>query len=103
MQYMLTPYATEIVPFAWWEGAFTEQELNWLQAKARSANTNAEVGGGADGRVDGQIRRSQVSWMESNKETEWVFRKLADVASKLNSQFFRLDLTGFGESLLGPH
>lgn len=97
MQYVLTPYATSLPPFAWWEGAFTEDELNWLQQKARVANSQAQVGGA--GNVDKNIRRSQVNWMDNTAETQWVFRKLADVASNLNAQFFRFDLTGFGESL----
>ena len=31
MQHLLTPYAMPTEPFAWWEGAFTEQQLDWLQ------------------------------------------------------------------------
>lgn len=95
---MLTPYATEMVPFAWWENGFTEQELNWLQEQARNAKSSAVVGDG-DGRLDNQVRRSQVSWLEMSESNRWVFIKLANIASKLNSQFFRFDLTGFGEAL----
>lgn len=99
MQYLLTPYAKAIPPFAWWEGAFTEQELNWLQAKAKAAEHNAEVGSNTGGVVDKQIRRSQVSWLNNNPNTKWVFEKLAHVASQLNAEHFRFDLTGFGENL----
>jgi PKHD-type hydroxylase len=99
MQYLLTPYAKPIPPLAWWEGAFTEQELNWLQAKAKSAEQNAQVGGGAAGVVNKQIRRSQVSWLDNNPNTKWVFEKLAHVTSQLNAEHFRFDLTGFGENL----
>ena len=99
MQYLVTPYAQPIEPFAWWEGAFTEQELDWLQNKAKNAGEAAEVGGVAGAEVNKTVRRSQVSWINKSAENEWVFKKLADVASKLNSQFFRFDLTGFGEPL----
>jgi len=99
MQYLLTPYAKPIPPFVWWEGAFTEQELNWLQAKAKAAEQNAEVGGGEGGVVNKQVRRSQVSWIDNNPNTKWVFEKLAHVASQLNAENFRFDLTGFGENL----
>ena len=34
MQHMLTPYAMAVEPFVWWEGAFTDQELDWLQQQA---------------------------------------------------------------------
>jgi len=100
MQYLLTPYAKRIEPFAWWEGAFSEEELNWLQQKAKAADQNAVVGvGNGIGGVNPNVRRSQISWLENNPNTKWVFEKLAHVASQLNADHFRFDLTGFGEKL----
>lgn len=99
MQYVLTPHATPIESFVWWEGAFTEQELNWLQSKAKSSEQNAQVGGGGDGGVNPNIRRSQVSWLTNTPDTKWVFEKLAFVVAKNNAEYFRFDLTGFGEAL----
>lgn len=99
MQYVLTPYSTPIEPFAWWEGAFTEQELDWLQAKAQNGGVDAQVGGEGVGAVNKDIRRSQISWLYNTPDSTWVFEKLGHVASSLNSQFFQFDLTGFGESL----
>lgn len=96
---MLTPYSEPIEPFCWWEGAFTEQELNWLQQQAINADTRAQVGGGADPEHLAKIRRSKISWIRNSPDTQWVFEKLAHVASSLNSQFYRFDLTGFGEAL----
>jgi hypothetical protein len=43
MQHLLTPYSKKIEPFAWWENAFTEEQLAWLQQKAKCASVNAEV------------------------------------------------------------
>lgn len=103
MQYMLTPYSENQEPFAWWEGAFTGQELNWLQQKAREANQKAQVGGGNGGGVNPEVRRSDLNWMANTPETTWVFEKLANVVSSLNSQYFRFDLTGFGEQIQLTH
>jgi PKHD-type hydroxylase len=99
MQYLLTPYTKAVEPWAWWEGLFTEQELNWLQQKAKAAENNARIGGGGAGNVNSQIRRSQVDWLKNTPDTEWVFDKLAKAASQLNVEHFRFDLTGFGEPL----
>jgi PKHD-type hydroxylase len=99
MQYLLTPHALTIEPFVWWEGAFTEQELNWLQDKAKRAEQNATVGEDGVGVVNANVRRSQVSWLNNSPDTKWLFDKLADVVSKMNAQHFRFDLTGFGEEL----
>ena len=99
MQYVLTPYTKRLEPYAWWEGAFTEQELDWLQEKAKNAEQAGQVGGGKGSVINPNVRRSQVSWLNNNADTQWVFERLGFVISKLNSQHFNFDLTGFGEAL----
>jgi PKHD-type hydroxylase len=99
MQHLITPYDSKIEPFAWWEGAFTLEELDWLRKIALSAETIAQVGGDPTQEDLTKIRRSTISWMKKNQENFWVFEKLAHVVSVLNSQFFRFDLTGFAEEL----
>jgi len=96
MQHLLTPYTKLMPPFSWWEGAFTDKELDWLQNKAKNAEQNAQI---SDGAISTDIRRSQVSWLNNDADTKWVFEKFADVASKINTADFRFDLTGFGEPL----
>lgn len=97
MQYVLTPHAKQIEPWAWWDGAFSDQELTWLQEKAKNATENAKVGGSRNNNVNPQIRRSQISWLTNTPETQWVFDKFANVVTQLNAEHFRLELTGFGE------
>lgn len=102
MQYLITPYSKSVEPFVWWDNAFSEQELNWLQEQAINSNNQAQVG---DVDINLQkeslhkIRRSKVSWLHYNNNTRWIFEKLSHVCSSLNSQFYRFDLTGFGEAL----
>jgi len=95
MQHLLTPYSRKIEPFAWWEGAFTNEELDWLQQKAKEATQEARVGGG----VNNEIRRSEVNWLKKDRECEWVFERLAHVVASLNASYFGFDLTGFAEDL----
>ena len=99
MQHLLTPYSRKIESFAWWEGAFTEQELDWLQQKAKEATQEAQVGDGNNGVVSSEIRRSELNWLTKNPECSWVFEKLSHVVSSLNAAYFGFDLTGFGEAL----
>lgn len=99
MQHLLTPYAMPVEPFAWWEGAFSDQELDWLQEQAKQANQRAQAGNMENEEQLKRVRRSHVSWIDKTSDTAWVFEKLADVASSLNAQFYRFDLTGFGEAL----
>lgn len=103
MQHMLTPYSFPYQPFAWWEGAFSEQQLNWLQQQARNVQMKAQVGGGGEGITNPNIRRSGLNWLSKTQETTWVFDILGHVVSTLNAQFFGFDLTGFGEHLQLTH
>lgn len=99
MQHVLTPYSRKIEPFAWWEGAFTEEQLNWLQQKAKEATTPAQVGGRGNGAIAEGIRRSELNWMPKNENTAWVFETLAHVVSSLNADYFGFNLTGLSEQI----
>lgn len=99
VQYLLTPYSRHIENYVWWEGAFTEQELNVLQQRAANSTQRGKVGGELSREDLNKIRRSNVTWVDCSPDTEWIFKKLSHVASALNSQFYNLDLTGFGEPL----
>lgn len=99
MQHVLTPHSETIEPFAWWEGGFSDQELDWLQNQAIKADQRAQVGGNPVGEDLARIRRSQVSWLNKTQDTTWLFEKLGHIASSLNAQYYRFDLTGFGEAI----
>lgn len=99
MQHLLTPNARKIEPFAWWEGAFDSEELDWLQQKAKDATQQAQIGGGGNGEINDKVRRSELNWLNKDSECAWVFERLAHVVSSLNADYFGFDLTGFGEPL----
>jgi len=99
MQHLLAPHAREIEPFAWWNDAFTSEQLDWLQQKAKEATESAQIGGGDDGRVNDNVRRSELNWLNKDPECAWVFERLSYVAARLNAEHFGFDLTGFSEPL----
>lgn len=99
MQHMLTPHSENQEAYAWWDNGFTNDQLNWLQQQARNVKEKAAVGNGTNGSIDTGIRRSGLNWMPNTQETQWVFEKLGHIVSSLNAQFFRFDLTGFGEPI----
>jgi PKHD-type hydroxylase len=92
--YPLISYSEKQEVFAWWENAFTEEELDFLQSRAKEGQEKAAVG---HNNLDRSLRRASLSWLNNGPEFEWVFAKLSHVVSSLNSQFFRYDLEGFGE------
>jgi len=99
MQYVLNPYAAPRPPWATWNDGFSPAELDILQNYAINADIPANVGGNNNGRVDNDIRRSKVKWMNNDNEYSWVFHRLGHIISTLNAQFYQFDLTGFGEAL----
>jgi PKHD-type hydroxylase len=103
MQHLLTPFSKTIEPYVWWEKAFTESELTFLQDKAKNCSQNAQVGSSSQGKVNESIRRSKTDWISNSQETNWLFSRLGNIASKLNSDYFGFDLVGFGEALQLTH
>lgn len=99
MQHLLTPHTKKIESFAWWDNAFTSEQLDWLQQKAREAADKAQVGGGNGGEINDSVRRSELNWLHKDRECAWVFDRLAHVAASLNADHFGFELTGFGEAL----
>lgn len=100
---LIVPYSDQITQIAWWNDAFTDEELNWLQSKARNEGSAAQVGGGGKGEYRPEIRRSQISWLHPTEENMWVFNRIGHVVSNLNARFFKFDLTCFGESIQLTH
>lgn len=99
MQHVIIPFAKKIEPYVWWEGAFSDSEIDWLQNKSIQASTNALIGTKNNERNSSDIRRSKISWLEKTKDSSWVFERLSDVVSQINSQYYNFDITGFGEPL----
>lgn len=100
MQYLLTPYSEFLEPFAYWENGLNENELDWLQKEAMNSFQEAKIGQNEQPiEEQKKHRRSQITWLDCNENTKWVFEKLSHIVSSLNSQFYRFDLTGFGEAL----
>ena len=99
MQYVLTPYSDISPSYCFWEKGFSEEELDWLQDRATNSSERGIVNleGSAEEHCD--IRRSDLSWMYNEPETNWVYERIADIASSLNSKFYRFDLSGFGEAI----
>jgi PKHD-type hydroxylase len=84
--------------FATWENGFTDQDIkSIIDIGEKYCKTEAKVGGQQDGQDISKIRKSEVSWINLNNETNWLYDKLAYIARQLNGQFFDYNLYGFVE------
>ena len=81
---------------AYWEGFLTESELNEILALPNWANTeDARIGGGTESNeVNKDVRRTQVCWMEADKKTAHIWKKISIAIAEVNRNFFHFDLTG---------
>ena len=46
-----------------------------------------------------KTRKSNISWLSPSDNLEWLYRRLTDVITDLNNQFFRFDIFGIQEGL----
>jgi PKHD-type hydroxylase len=99
VQFQITPRVKDIIPWAYWDDAFSPEQLDWIQAEIKKSTGVAQVGNGDGGVVNSDLRRSRIGWMANTPDTSWVFERLGHVVANLNAECFNFDLDGFGESL----
>lgn len=97
--WLLKPYPYE--NYCWNTGIFTDEEIERIIVIGkRLSPKRAETAGSGEDCLD--HRRSFVSWIRANSETEWIYRKLTDVVNENNRQFWNFDLEKI-ESLQFTH
>jgi PKHD-type hydroxylase len=82
--------------FAFWDDAFSAAELSdirkigdALPKEKATVNTTLDQ--------IPEIRTSDISWIAYNRDTAFIYDKMAYVARMLNGQFFDFDISGFVE------
>jgi len=79
--------------FAWWENAFTKEELNKI---CKIGHKKKKQKGSVPTGIDKKVRNSTISWLEPEG---WIADRLEFIAQNLNGKYFGLDLWGFTENL----
>lgn len=92
------PMNEYLASFVTWRGAFTDTELDEI-VKYCDANLLLDdaLVGDTRGEVVKDIRKSKVGWIHQNKDTDWLYSKLAWVSRELNNKFYNFNLYGFVE------
>jgi PKHD-type hydroxylase len=86
--------------YAYWEGFLTEEQINRILAAPEWLNAQAARIGGVSngGAVNENVRRTDVSWMYPTSATKDIWDCFSDVVARINSTYFKFDLTGFYEA-----
>ncbi|NDB80815.1 2OG-Fe(II) oxygenase [archaeon] len=58
----------------------------------------AETGGGEDSQVS-DYRISEISWIEQQPRSNWLYDKIADYAIEANKEMWKFDIWGYHDSL----
>jgi PKHD-type hydroxylase len=79
--------------WAYWDKAFTKEECEQIIEIGNSkAQNKAVTRGGLH-----KVRKSEVSWLYPSEDTEWIYRRMTDIITNLNEQYFKFDLFGATE------
>ena len=87
-------YLDQLNSYAYLEKAFTKEECETI---IKIANAKGLIKGKTKGQSD--VRQSQICWLYSSDNLDWVFKKITDIVLNLNNRFFQFDIFGLNEGL----
>tara|TARA_R110000744_G_scaffold379311_1_gene497025 strand:+ start:965 stop:1531 length:567 start_codon:yes stop_codon:yes gene_type:complete len=85
--------------FAWWEDAFTDEEIEKLKEYAKTLAINTARVHNGEGPPPEHTRKTKVSWISNTPEASWIYERMAFVVRELNTQYYNFDLYGFVEDM----
>ena len=85
-------YLDQLNSYAYLEKAFTKEECETI---IKIANAKGLIKGKTKGQSD--VRQSQICWLYSSDNLDWVFKKITDIVLNLNNRFFQFDIFGLNE------
>lgn len=88
-------YWEQPAPFVHWQDAFSAEELDILQEKAKKAKDPATVGQNVENQ---EVRRTSLSWL-CPKEFAWAYERVALVVAKVNFYHYRYELTNISGAI----
>lgn len=87
------------LPYACWEGAFTEGEMDRIEAHGDSlTHEKAALFGRDISEEYGKIRITRTAWIEPSPETKWIYDRIQAVIRALNKRVWEFDISGFSEN-----
>ncbi len=85
--------------YAFWEKAFSVEECEVIKNIAKGKGLIKGTTFKQDPNKDSDVRDSEVCWLSHSDNLEFAFRKMTDMVTSLNNQYFQFDLFGFIEGL----
>ena len=83
--------------YAFWNNAFSKEECQTIINIAKNKGLIKSKTGQGLIKGESDLRDSKISWLYSNDDIDWAFRRVTDIVLNLNEKFFKFDLFGLNE------
>jgi len=84
--------------WCYWDNAFTENKIEDIKhICSKLTLENSTVSGELTPKEAKKSRNNKVAWIPIGPENDFIYLTIANVISKINSQFYQFDLSGIGE------
>jgi PKHD-type hydroxylase len=89
-------YVPPMEQYVIWSGGFTGEECDLIkQTGELSEFMDAAVGRGVDNKVDEDVRKTKIVWIEPQEENKWIFERMNELTAKINFDKFQMKLRQF--------
>jgi PKHD-type hydroxylase len=87
--------------WAYMDNAFSKEECERIIdiGNKKTLQKTRIINDSGEAVIANSIRDSEITWLTPADDMEWAYRRLTDVVTSLNRQFFNFDLMGFSEGL----
>ena len=80
--------------------AFTPEEIvRIIQTGESLQQLNATTVGGDNEDVVSEYRKSEISWIEENPQTDWIYQRISHFAKIANKEMWNFDIWGYQDLL----
>jgi PKHD-type hydroxylase len=86
-------------PYAYSKGVFTPEECQQIIDFGNSKRKTDALVDCKQNAYKPELRKNKLAWLEAEPELVFAYRRLIDVGTDLNKQFFGFDLIGITEKL----
>jgi len=84
------------LPFAYWDGAFSDEELNAVIEYCDSFGVEqSTLTGTTDIEEVKKYRESKIKFHQRNQDNGWIFDKLNFIIQSINEMYYGFDLNGY--------
>jgi len=91
--FTIPQHYTRLEPLVCWSGGFTTDEMDRIiEIGDRQQFMQGKVGNINAGEESPTVRNSQIAWIDTNEHTSWLFKKMAELISVINSEKFQFEL-----------